>query len=119
MMRMVAGAGGICIAIGVFTFSRRVMDTVGRDIIKLDAFSSLVVVAAEAVTVHVYAVIGVPVSTSHAVIGAVLGVGILRGAQSIRLTSVRNIVLGWVLTPAVACLFAIGLYFMVHLRYIG
>ena len=111
--------GGGCIALGVVTFSRRVMDTVGKGIVQLDAFSSLVVVAAEAVTVHIYAMVGVPVSTSQAVIGAVVGVGLVRGARSVKLSSLRNIFLGWVLSPAVACAVAAGLYVLAHLRYTG
>lgn len=111
--------GGGCIALGVLTFSRRVMDTVGKRVIKLDAFSSLVVVAAEAVTVHIYAMVGVPVSTSQAVIGAVLGVGIARGSRSVRLRSLRNIGLGWVLTPAIACCLSAFFYVIAHLRYVG
>ncbi len=111
--------GGGCIALGVVTFSRRVMDTVGKGIIQLDAFSALVVVAAEAVTVHIYAMVGVPVSTSQAVIGAVVGVGLVRGARSVKLSSLRSIFLGWVLSPAVACGVAAGLYVLAHLRYTG
>jgi len=111
--------GAACIALGVLTFSRRVMDTVGKGIVKLDAFSALVVVASEAITVHVYAVVGVPVSTSQAVIGAVLGVGLVRGARTVRLASLRNVLLGWFLTPGAACAVSVALYFAVHLRYVG
>jgi PiT family inorganic phosphate transporter len=111
--------GSVCIALGVLTFGRRVMETVGKDIVKLDAFSSLVVLTSEAITVHVYAVIGVPVSTSQAVIGAVLGVGIARGSRSVRLTPLRNIGIGWLLTPAVACALSALLHLVTHLRYAG
>ena len=67
--------GGLSIALGILTFSRGVMETVGKKLVRLDPFSALVVVLAEGLTVHFYTVIGVPVSTSQAVIGAVLGVG--------------------------------------------
>lgn len=114
-----AGLGGLCISLGVITFSRRVMDTVGKGIVKLDAFSALIVVAAEAITVHLYAMVGVPVSTSQAVIGAVLGVGIIRGARAVRLGPLRNVAVGWVATPGLACVLSAGLYFVAHLRYVG
>ena len=58
--------GGLSIALGVLTFSKPVMKTVGREIVRLDAFSALIVVLAEAVTVHIYAFVGVPVSASQA-----------------------------------------------------
>lgn len=116
---LASGVGAICISLGILTFSRRVMDTVGKGVVRLDAFSALVVVSAEAITVHVYAVVGVPVSTSQAVIGAVLGVGLVRGLRSVRLGPLRNIGLGWVLTPIVAGGIAAVLYFAAHLRYTG
>jgi len=112
-------AGGVCIAIGVITFSRRVMDTVGKGIVHLDAFSALVVVLAEAISVHFYAIVGVPVSTSQAVIGAIVGVGINRGIRSVRLGALRNVALGWVLTPGLACAVSSALYVVAHLRYAG
>jgi PiT family inorganic phosphate transporter len=111
--------GGVCIALGVLTFGRRVMDTVGKGIIRLDAFSSLVVLASEAITVHIYAMVGVPVSTSQAVIGAVLGVGLARGSRPVRLGPLRNIGIGWLFTPAVACGLSAFLYLVTHLRYAG
>jgi len=67
--------GGVSIAFGVVTFSKRVMKTIGYDLVRLDPFSALVVVSAEAITVHIFTFAGVPVSTAQAVVGAVLGVG--------------------------------------------
>lgn len=71
--------GGLSIALGILTFSRRVMETVGTKLVRLDPFSALVVVLAEGLTVHFYTLVGVPVSTSQAVVGAILGVGIVKG----------------------------------------
>lgn len=91
--------GGLSIAAGALLFSRGVMLTVGRGITPLDPFSALVVVLAEAVTVHFYALAGVPVSTSQAVVGAVLGIGLVRGVQILNLRVLGRVALGWVLTP--------------------
>ncbi len=110
--------GGMSIALGILTFSRPVMETVGRKLVRLDPFSALVVVLAEAVTVHFFTFVGVPVSTSQAVIGAVLGVGIVKGVNTVSRRTLANIFIGWFLTPAVSCLFAIALYVAVHLRYL-
>lgn len=79
------------IALGILTFSRGVMETAGRKLVRLDPFSALVVVLAEAVTVHFYTFIGVPVSTSQAVIGAVLGVGIVKGINPVSGRTLTNI----------------------------
>jgi len=109
--------GGLSIALGILTFSRPVMETVGRRLVRLDAFSALIVVLAEAITVHVYALIGVPVSTSQALIGAVLGVGIIKGIRTVRRRTLLNIVTGWLLTPVVAGFLSIALDFVIHLKY--
>jgi PiT family inorganic phosphate transporter len=110
--------GGLSIAFGVVTYSREVMETVGRKLVRLDPFSALVVVLAEGITVHFYTVLGVPVSTSQAVIGAVLGIGIIKGAQTIKRKTLYGIFTGWFLTPPVACFIAMCIYFAMHLEYV-
>jgi PiT family inorganic phosphate transporter len=110
--------GALSICLGILTFSRRVMETVGKQLVRLDAFSALVVILAEAITVHFYAFVGVPVSTSQAVIGAVLGVGIVKGINTIRRGTLANILMGWFLTPVVSGLIALGLDFAIHLQYV-
>jgi PiT family inorganic phosphate transporter len=109
--------GGLSIGLGILTYSRRVMETVGRRLVRLDPFSALVVVLAEAITVHIYAFVGVPVSTSQAVVGAVLGVGIVKGIETVRRPTLLNILVGWFFTPFVAVLIAVLLYVAIHLKY--
>ena len=116
---MAALIGGVSIALGILTFSRGVMRTVGRGIIRLDAFSALVVVLSEAITVHIYAVIGVPVSTSQAVVGAVVGIGLLKRAEALHVNAVLGIFSGWLMTPLVGTLLSMLVYFLVHLTYTG
>lgn len=94
--------GGIAIASGVLTYSKRVMMAVGSGVMPLDAFTALVTVSSMAVTVHIFAVIGVPVSTSQAIIGSIIGIGLIRGVHSIKFKTLRNIGFGWLLTPIIA-----------------
>ena len=110
--------GGLSIAFGILTFSRGVMETVGKKLVRLDPFSALIVVLAEAITVHLYTFIGVPVSTSQAVIGAVLGVGLVKGINTVSRRTLMNIMIGWFLTPTIACSIAVAIFFIVHLRYV-
>ncbi|MDD2389322.1 MAG: inorganic phosphate transporter [Desulfobacterales bacterium] len=110
--------GGVSIALGILTFSRRVMETVGKKIVRLDAFSALVVVLAEAITLHIYTVIGVPVSSSQAVIGAIVGVGIVKGIKTVSRQQILNILIAWLLTPTAATLIAILLEVATHLQYV-
>ena len=110
--------GGLSVGLGILTFSKRVMETIGSKLVKLDSFSALVVIFAEAVTVHFYTFVGVPVSTSQAMIGAVLGVGIVKGINTVSRRTLANILLGWFLTPVVASFNALALDFIVHLQYV-
>ncbi len=99
---LLALLGGASIAAGVLTYSRQVMFTVGNDLVQLGAFSALIAVLAEAITVHVYAIIGVPVSTSQAIVGAVLGIGIAKSIKTINKKILLRILAGWVATPAIS-----------------
>jgi hypothetical protein len=72
--------GSLSIALGAITYSKRVMMTVGSGLVALDGFSAFVAVLSEAITIHIYVAIGVPVSTSQAIVGAVPASGSRRGA---------------------------------------
>ncbi len=100
--KQLALLGGISIAAGIITYSKRVMIAVGSGVMHLDAFTALVTVSAMAVTVHIFAIIGVPVSTSQAIIGSIMGIGLIRGVHSVKFKTLRNIGFGWLLTPVIA-----------------
>ncbi len=106
--------GGLSIALGALTFSRNVMFTVGKSIVKLDAFSSFVTVTAHSVTVHFYAIVGVPVSTSQAIVGAVLAIGVLKGIQTINFIKLTEIFFAWILTPVIGLLFCLIFSFLLN-----
>jgi PiT family inorganic phosphate transporter len=110
--------GGLSIGLGILTLSKRVMETVGKKLVRLDPFSALVVLLAQSITVHIYTFIGVPVSTSQAVIGAILGVGIVKGISTVSGRTLVNIIIAWLLTPAIAGFFATALDFTIHLQYV-
>jgi PiT family inorganic phosphate transporter len=109
--------GAVSIAAGSVTYSRAVMMTVGKGIVQLDSFTAFICVLAHAVTVHIYAIIGVPVSTSQAIVGAVLGIGFIKGAQTIHFNTLRNVFAGWTATPFIAGIFSAIGYFILHLEY--
>jgi len=91
--------GSISIGVGALTYSRGVMISVGRRISLLDPFSALVVVLAGAITVYLYTQIGVPVSSSQAVVGAVAAIGLAKGIRTINKKMLFFILLGWISTP--------------------
>lgn len=91
--------GGLSIGLGVLTFSKRVMMTVGKRITEMSDLAALVAVLGQAVTVHIFTWVGVPVSTSQAIVGAVLGVGLVKSSGAVNLKVLGNIGLGWISTP--------------------
>jgi len=91
--------GGLSIALGVLTYSRKVMETVGKGLVPLDPFSALVAVLAEALSLHLFTQIGVPVSSSQAIVGAVVGVGLVGDVQTVSVKMLARIGAGWIMTP--------------------
>jgi inorganic phosphate transporter, PiT family len=94
--------GGLAIAGGVLTYSRRVMMTVGKGIAPLDPFTAFVTVMAGALTLHLFTQVGIPVSSSQAVVGAVVGVGLVGGVRTVSPGMLIRIGLGWIITPVSA-----------------
>jgi PiT family inorganic phosphate transporter len=107
--------GALAIGLGILTFSRRVIETVGNGLVQLDAVTALIAILAEAITLNVYTVIGVPVSASQAVVGAVLGIGLVKGVKTIDGRVLLRVLFGWVGTPAIAGLLSAGLVLGVRL----
>jgi len=94
--------GGIGIAFGCLTWGRRVMRTVGGRITNLTNTRGFSVDFAAATTVLVASKLGLPISTSHTVVGAVIGVGLARGLEAIDLSVIKKIVVSWLLTVPIA-----------------
>jgi len=105
-----AALGGVAMATGAFTFGHRVTDTVGKNITPLDYSGALAAQLSAAFGVHVFSMLGIPVSTSQAVVGGVIGVGLTKGAQAVSTRKISTIFLGWVLTPTCAAVFAALMY---------
>jgi PiT family inorganic phosphate transporter len=91
--------GSLSIASGVLTYSRKVMETIGKKIVELDGFSAFIAEFSAAVTVHIFTQVGVPVSTSQAIVGGVTGVGIMKGVKTVKKRTLVEIAVGWLSTP--------------------
>ena len=120
--------GGLAIAVGAYTYSRKVMETVGGNLLKLSPETALIVVLAQALVLFVFSSQGleqlllsyglpsfplVPVSSSQAVIGAVIGIGVIKGIHGIKYQTLGGIALGWITTPVVAGIITyISLFFL-------
>lgn len=94
--------GGLSIGLGAITYSRAVMTTVGARITALGPLAALIAILAEAVTVHAFTLLAIPVSTSQAVVGCVAGIGLVRGVHAVSRKTLVKIFAGWLATPLIA-----------------
>jgi PiT family inorganic phosphate transporter len=102
--------GGLSIAVGAATYGRKVADTVGKGITPLDIPGAFVAQVSSAFGMHLFSLLGIPVSTSSAIVGAVVGVGLVKGMKAISKRTIVTILLGWLLTPTFAAVSAYLLY---------
>jgi PiT family inorganic phosphate transporter len=109
--------GGIAISVGIITYSKRVMDTIGGNIVELTSEAALVVVLAQSLVLFIFSStalanfmirIGlppiplVPVSSSQVIVGCVIGIGLYRGARNINFRLLGEIGIGWLATPLIS-----------------
>ena len=108
------GAAGI--VIGLATLGYRVMKTIGEKIVKLTPSKGFAAQLAAALTVVLASQLDMPVSTTHTLVGAVIGIGLVEGISTINVKSVNSIFLSWVITlPAGALLSIIFLEIFLNL----
>jgi inorganic phosphate transporter, PiT family len=127
--------GGIAIAAGIITYSRKVMETIGNNIIELSSEAALVVVLAQSLVLFIFSSSGlsayfvkiglppipmVPVSSSQVIVGCVLGIGLYKGARNINFSLLGDIALAWLATPLAAGLLSFfSLFFIKNIFGIG
>jgi phosphate/sulfate permease len=120
--------GGIAIAAGIITYSNRVMEVVGNNILELSSESALVVVLAQALVLFMFSSSGlstllqhfglpsvpmVPVSSTQVVIGSIIGIGLYKGARNINFKVLGDVAIGWVATPVCSAILAFFSLFFV------
>ena len=101
--------GGLSIAGGVLTYSWKVMRTIGMRIVPMDAYSAVVSTLSNAITIHIFTQVGVPVSASQAIVGAVVGVGIIKDVKTVSKRMLVEIGIGWISTPLLSGLLSYGI----------
>ncbi len=106
---LLIGASGIVIGLGMLGY--RVMMTVGRSITELTPSRGFAAELAAAGTVVIASGTGLPISTTHTLVGAVLGVGLARGIGAINIGVVGKIILSWIVTLPVGAGLSILFFF--------
>jgi phosphate/sulfate permease len=120
--------GGLAIAVGIITYSKKVMDTIGGNIVELSPEGAMVVVLAQSVVLFIFSSSGlsnlfqkiglppipmVPVSSSQVIVGCVIGIGLYKGARNINFKLLGEIAIGWLSTPVLSGLLAFFSLFFV------
>lgn len=113
--------GSISIVVGIYTYSQKIMKTVGKELFSLSPITALIAVLSESIVLFLFSSQGlhdlalrlglppiplVPVSASQIIVGAVLGIGLAKGGKNIRYHLLGKISFGWVAAPVLAFLFS-------------
>ena len=106
--------GGAGIVIGLATLGKRVMATVGKNITQLTPSRGFAAGLAAAGTVVVASSLGLPISTTHTLVGAVLGVGFARGIGAININVVGGIFMSWIITLPVGAALSVIFFFILR-----
>ncbi len=104
--------GGLGIVVGLATFGRHVIATVGRKITNLTPSRGFAAELGAATTIVLASVAGIPISTTHTLVGAILGVGMARGISAIDLSVVARIFVSWIITIPIGAVLAIVFFYI-------
>jgi PiT family inorganic phosphate transporter len=116
--RVQAAIGGaLLVFLGASLLSPRVIETVGKGITTLDPFSGFAAQFGAGICVLLFTTLGMPISTTYCIIGAITGVGVLKGMGTVRVHLLKQILLGWLLAPLVS--FALGFLIIRAIRYLS
>jgi PiT family inorganic phosphate transporter len=106
--------GGAGIVLGLATYGRAVMRTVGEKITQLTPSRGFAAELSAASTIVVASGTGLPISTTHTLVGAVLGVGMARGIAALNLRVIRDIFLSWIVTVPAGAFLAVMFFFILR-----
>ncbi len=107
--------GGVGIVVGLATYGKKVMATVGKEITSITPSRGFAAEFGAAITIVVGSQLGLPLSTTHILVGAVIGVGFARGFSALNLDIVRNVATSWLLTVPAAAVVSALLYSILNL----
>jgi inorganic phosphate transporter, PiT family len=106
--------GGAGIIIGLATWGWRVIETIGKKITELTPTRGFVAEFSAATTILIASRLGMPISTTHTLVGAVLGVGMARGIEALNLGMTRDIVISWIVTVPAGAALAVGFFYTIQ-----
>lgn len=109
--------GGVGIIVGLATWGWRVIETIGKKITELTPTRGFAAEFGAATTILIASRLGMPISTTHTLVGAVLGVGLARGIEAINLGMTRDIIISWIVTVPAGAILAVGFFYGIQLTF--
>lgn len=106
----VLALGGFGIVVGLATWGWRVIETIGRKITELTPTRGFAAEFGAATTILIASRLGMPISTTHTLVGAVIGVGLARGIEALNIGMTKDIVASWIITLPAGALTAVLVY---------
>jgi inorganic phosphate transporter, PiT family len=107
--------GAIGIVIGLATWGFRVIDTIGHKITQLTPTRGFSAEFATAITILIASKFGLPISTTHALVGAILGVAMAKGLSALNLKTLKDVVASWAVTIPISAIFCILIFYILKL----
>lgn len=108
----VLALGGVGIVVGLATWGWRVIETIGKKITELTPTRGFSAEFGAAATILIASRLGMPISTTHTLVGSVIGVGLARGLEALDLRTMRFIFISWLITVPAGAVITVGLFFL-------
>ena len=106
--------GGFGIVVGLATWGWRVIETIGKKITELTPTRGFAAEFGAAATILIASRLGMPISTTHTLVGSVIGVGLARGIQALDLSTTRDIVISWIVTIPISAVATVIVFYFLH-----
>jgi inorganic phosphate transporter, PiT family len=110
--------GGFGIVVGLATWGWRVIETIGKKITELTPTRGFAAEFGAAVTVVLASQLGMPISTTHTLVGSVIGVGLARGIEALNLSMTRDIVVSWIVTVPAGAGIAVLFFYIIEFFFV-
>lgn len=104
--------GGFGIVVGLATWGWRVIETIGKKLTELTPTRGFAAEFGAALTILLASRLGMPISTTHTLVGAVVGVGLARGIEALNLNTMRDVILSWIVTVPAGAFMTMGIFYL-------
>lgn len=111
------GLGGVGIVVGLATWGWRVIETIGKKITELTPSRGFSAEFGASATILIASRLGLPISTTHTLVGSVIGVGLARGLEALDMRTTRHIVISWLVTVPAGAIITVAIFYLIKLAF--